>query len=378
MQSPRALVLDDDPSVRARTQEALRSEGIDSVAVASAGEALEVLRAHPHAVVVTVLGDGPRAGTRAVLDALCRLRAGGGSTERSRHIVGRSQASDTLRQRVGELAASRVPVLFVGEEGSGRHHAARNLHELSSQPGAFLAVRPGDLEALVAALGEGPGTVFVPSIEALPWASQERLAAALPSARARVTASIGIEPHRAADEGRISRALVAAFAGAIVPVPPLRERRADVAVLVRTFIEELRALNRLPDLDVAPDAMDALERCAWPGNVRQLRLALESAAILASEGTIRLKDLPDSVVSSPGAPRSAARADRRFRDAKRVVVEAFERAYLEDLLRRTGGNVTGAAEQSGMLRSALQRLLRKHDLHSADFRRPDASGPRGT
>jgi two-component system response regulator GlrR len=56
------------------------------------------------------------------------------------------------------------------------------------------------------------------------------------------------------------------------------------------------------------------------------------------------------------------------------VVEAFERAYLEELLRRHGGNVTGAAEQSGMLRSALQRLLRKHDLHSADFRSRGAPG----
>jgi DNA-binding NtrC family response regulator len=61
-------------------------------------------------------------------------------------------------------------------------------------------------------------------------------------------------------------------------------------------------------------------------------------------------------------------ADRQFRAAKRSVVDAFERSYLSDLLKRHGGNVTAAAETAGMLRSALQRLLRKHDLRSSSFR----------
>jgi DNA-binding NtrC family response regulator len=380
MQSPLALVLDDDPSVRVRARDALVRDGIEAVAVASPREALDLLRAHPHAVVVTVVGDTPSPVRRTVLEELCRLRANDGRAPELPHILGRSQASEALRRRVSELAASRVPVLFSGEAGSGRRHAARCLHELSNESGSFVAIAPGDPSALEAALRDGRGTVFIASIESLPWSSQEDLAAALASAatRPRVAASIGIEPHRAAEDGRLSRALVAAFSGSIVPVPPLRERRADIAPLVRSFVEELRSLNRLPALSVAPDAMEALERCAWPGNVRQLRLALESAVILASDGIVRTKDLPEHVVADAGISPSGVRADRRFREAKRVVVEAFERAYLEDLLRRHGGNVTGAAERSGMLRSALQRLLRKHDLHSADFRRSEASGPRAT
>ena len=90
--------------------------------------------------------------------------------------------------------------------------------------------------------------------------------------------------------------------------------------------------------------------------------------IVATEGTIRVKDLPEYVQRAAGLTEADVRAGGRFRDAKRSVVDAFEHAYLEDLLKRHGGNVTGAAEQSGMLRSALQRLLRKHELHSADFR----------
>ena len=380
MPSPLALVLDDDPSVRDRARDALIRAGIDAVTVATPREALDLLRAHPFAVVIAVVGDAPAPVSRTVLLELCRLRVDDGGGVTLPQIQGRSQAADTLRQRVSELAATRAPVLFTGEPGSGRRHAARCLHALSNEADSVVVVPSGDTKALDAALGGGRGTVFLASIEHLAWPAQETLAAALAAGKTgpRVAASIGVGPHRAADEGRLSRGLLAAFSGAIVPVPPLRERRADIAVFVRAFIEELRVLNRLPPLVVSPQAMAALERSLWPGNLRQLRSAVESAVMLASDGTVRLRDLPEYVLGGEAVAESAVRADRRFREAKRLVVDAFERSYLEDLLKRHGGNVTGAAEQSGMLRSALQRLLRKHEIHSADFRGPDDSGPYAT
>jgi DNA-binding NtrC family response regulator len=311
-----------------------------------------------------------------VLDRLLRLRANDGGEAEFASILGRSSASEELRQRIQALAASRAPVLFAGEAGTGRRHAARCLHAVSHQTGSFVVVPTGEKPAIDAALNGDGGTVFLPSIEDLSWSAQEALVAGLTNAatRPRVTASIGVDPGRAADEGRLSPGLAAAFRGTIVTVPPLRDRRLDIAVLVRAFIEELRALNQLPPLAVAPEAMAALERCAWPRNVTQLRAAVESAVILASEGTVRLRDLPEDVVAGRSPGHDGGSAQRRFREAKRLVVEAFERSYLEDLLKRHGGNVTGAAEQSGMLRSALQRLLRKHELHSADFRRREPQG----
>jgi len=380
MQSPMALVLDDDRSVRERARDALISSGIDAVAVATPLEALERLRANPLAIVVAVVGDAPAPVQRTVLEELCRLRANDAADRDLPQILGRSQAAEHLRTRIRELATSRAPVLFSGEVGSGRRHAARCLHAIAKEAGSFVVVSAGDRAALDAALTEGPGTVFLPSLERLAWPAQEALAAALTSAstRARVTASIGIDPRRAADEGRLSRRLVAAFEGSNVAVPPLRERRMDVAALVARFIEELRRLNGLPPLAVDPDALAALERFPWPGNVTQLRGAVESAVMLASDGDVRLRDLPEALRNDPGASGTGAFASRRFREAKRVVVEAFERSYLEDLLKRNGGNVTGAAEQSGMLRSALQRLLRKHALHSADFRHRGATAPYAT
>ena len=94
--------------------------------------------------------------------------------------------------------------------------------------------------------------------------------------------------------------------------------------------------------------------------------------ILATDGKIRPSDMPDRVREVEPAPATAGGswAPRRFRDAKREVIEAFEGRYLSALLERHGGNVTSASQEAGMLRSALQRLLRKYRLRSADFRRP--------
>jgi DNA-binding NtrC family response regulator len=370
MESPIALVLDNDPAVRARARDELGRAGIEAVAVATAQEALDVLRAHPFAVVVASLGETPAPARREVLRELWRLRAADdGGVVRGR-LAGRSEAFEGLRRRLDELATSVAPVLLTGETGSGRRYMAERLHALSHEKGPFVVVPSGDREALDAALAQNGGTVFVAPLEQLAWPAQEALAVALSQKRMRprVVASTDLDPQAAAAEGRLSPALVAAFGAATVRVPPLRERRADIAVLARTFIEELRRLNRLPPLTVAPEALTALEGYAWPGNVRQLRGAVESALILATDGSVRVKDLPEYVHGSPGPADGSSAAAARFREAKRLVVDAFERAYLEDLLKRHAGNVTGAAEHSGMLRSALQRLLRKHELHSADYR----------
>jgi len=378
MVSPLALILDDDRSARERACDALTRAGINSIAVATPREALDVLRNHPSAVIAIVDG-GLAPPQLAQLQALFRLRSEDTRSSATRKIVGRSEASDTLRGTLQSLAATQGPVLFCGEPGSGREHAARCLHGLVAASEPFIALSEVGPSALAAASAQAEGIVFVPAIERLAWPAQEALAEASSVSRgARWTASTSLDPEVAVDEGRLSRRLVSAFAGAIVRVPPLREHASDIATLARSFVEELCRLNGLAPISLAPEAVVALESFAWPGNVRQLRSAIESSVIVAPDGVVRGRDLPE-FLRAPAVPReSSARADRRFRDAKRSVVEAFERSYLEDLLRRHGGNVTGAAEQSGMLRSALQRLLRKHDLHSADFRGRGAPGLHGS
>ena len=378
MVSPLALILDDDRSARERACDALTRAGINSIAVATPREALDVLRSHPSAVIAIVDG-GLAPSQMAQLQALFRLRAEDGRAPATIEIVGRSEASDALRRAVQSLAGTGAPAVFCGEPGSGREHAARYLHGLVAASARFTALSDAGPSALEAASAQAEGTVFLPSIERLSWPAQEALAQAFSRSKgARWMASTSLDPEVAADEGRLSRPLVAAFAGAIVRVPPLREHASDIAGLARSFVEELCRLNGLAPISIAPEAVAALESFAWPGNVRQLRSAIESSVIVAPDGVVRGTHLPEFLRAPSVASAATARADRRFRVAKRSVVEAFERSYLEDLLRRHGGNVTGAAEQSGMLRSALQRLLRKHELHSADFRGRGAPGVEGT
>ncbi|HUC42535.1 MAG TPA: sigma 54-interacting transcriptional regulator [Candidatus Sulfotelmatobacter sp.] len=441
MTAPLALVFDSDPTVRRSVTAALASAGFEPIEADTPQETLEALRARPvaaavlgiassrdalfdlvgravrlrPAAVVAVLDadaaarwpDALRAGAFEVLprppqpeplaifaaralsqhrllDELRRLRASG-EGEGAGAIVGRSEAVATLRRRITRLAEGTAPVLFVGERGTGRTHAARALAARGGGDVEVIDAGAPDAEALLFGGARGPDhgaleaerSVHVAGVDALPFQVQERLAAAIVagSGAGRVTASTVYEPAAPAAEGRLHPSLVAAFGGSVVPIPPLRERREDVAVLARAFLEGLRRLNALPPIAIAPDALARLEAFAWPGNVRDLRDAVETAVILVADGTLRAADLPQNIAGTAGIQDSGVRADRRFREAKRGVVDAFERAYLTDLLARHRGNVTGAAGHAGMLRSALQRLLRKHDLQSAAFR--DGPGPPG-
>ena len=439
---PLALVFDTDPSIREAVSGLLRESGFEPFEAASPQQALELLRAR--SVAVAVLGvassrdasydlvgrslrlrptavvavmdaeapvrwteaawagafdvlerppEGPRLAAFArrataqhrLLEELRRLRALSES-DGPIAIVGRSEGIEALRRRVGRLAETSSPVLFVGEPGTGRAHAARALAARGgSDVEVVVAGAPGAERRLLGDPGAAPSAgvlgrdlpVHVVAIEALPFPAQERLAVVLASERggARVTASTTLDPEVAAADGRLHPELVAAFRSGIVPIPPLRDRREDVAVLTRAFLEGLRRLNSLPPIGVEPEALERLEAFSWPGNVRELRDAVETAVILVADGTLRARDLPGVLAGSPHKPQPGVRSDRRFREAKRRVVDAFERAYLVDLLEQKRGNVTGAAGRAGMLRSALQRLLRKHDLHSASFR--DGTGAGG-
>jgi DNA-binding NtrC family response regulator len=322
-------------------------------------------------------------------------------------MVGRSAAMEQVRERLERQAASNAAVHFEGEDGVGRELAARTMHGMSARSGAPFATldcaslrgtaleteifghdgigSAGERRACGLIEGAAGGAIFLRTVDALPDAVQKRLAEALREGRVRSSGaghavpidvrlySSSVKPIDAGALGAgVCEELRAAMAATVIPVPALRKRREDIALLARHFLDAIREINELPELTLSPDALRVLEGHAWPGNVRELRNAVEHAVIVATEHTIRPGDLPGGVQEEPGETS----ASRPFRDAKRDVVDSFERAYLSDLLAQHHGNVTAAAHQAGMLRSALQRLLRKHDLRSMDFR--GGSRPRGS
>jgi DNA-binding NtrC family response regulator len=323
------------------------------------------------------------------LSQLRRLQTDLQSREGYHGIVGRSEAMERIRSRIESLAWSGGGVWIVGEQGAGKELTARLLHgSASSEDGEFVLVNCAELrnaDALVAedaALERAAGgTLYLENLPELRLDLQEDLLREIgqrehlaDSERKPIRFIVGSreDATRAVAEGRLLQGLQPTLARTTLQLPPLRDRREDIALLANHFIIAICEINRLSPIRISPEALSTMERYDWPGNVQELRNAIEQAVILSVKGTIRAEDLPDRVREARRGPEAApdgpGLSRRPFREVKREVVEAFEGAYLSELLERHGGNVTAASQQAGMLRSALQRLLRKYGLKSADFR----------
>jgi DNA-binding NtrC family response regulator len=337
---------------------------------------------------------------RDLLDETHRLRVDLQSREGYHGIVGRSQPIERLREQLDRLAAGDASIWFHGETGTGKELGARMLHAHSKRSGGrFVALScagldasawdgalgradagvPAEGGALAAASG---GTLYLDDLPALVPDLQSRLSATLDAlaggaSDVRVLASSSSDPASLAAQGRVIEELQRRLAGHSIGLPPLRERAEDIPLLASHFIATICAINRLAAIQLAPEALELLSRYHWPDNVQGLRNAMEQAVILSVDGRIYPRDLPDRVreTATPTTAPAGGEATRlrEFRDAKREVVEAFERTYLSALMERFGGNVTAASQRAGMLRSALQRLLRKYGLKSASFRRQRAA-----
>ena len=307
-------------------------------------------------------------------------------------LVGRSAALESVRERLQRLAPLDESLWIEGEAGVGKQWCARALHRLAAGPeDPFVVLEAADLETSgweerwLSPSDDGVGprlTLYLADPGAFGPAAIERLQRLMlrldaddrPGVRVVCGSTVSLERLR--EEGGLPASLAEMLARVRLRMPPLRERIEDVGPLALHFIRSIEQVNQLDPLRLSAAALDHLEAHAWPGNVRELRHAIEHAAILA-DGLIELSHLPRNLRGTSAQPTSdgADLSARSFRDAKGDVVAEFEQAYLRSLMNRERGNVTAAARTAGMLRSALQRLLRKYDLKSADFRRRPTAGP---
>jgi DNA-binding NtrC family response regulator len=158
-----------------------------------------------------------------------------------------------------------------------------------------------------------------------------------------------------------------------VVLPSLRERAGDISSIGEHLSRSIALHYGEAVRPVTPAAVAALESYDWPGNIRELRNVIERAYVIGGGPQVELQDLPDevrrasAVITTGDVPLRSAEPGR-FQDAKREVVEHFERGYLLEALRNAGGNVTIAAERAGVLRQVFQRMLLRHGITSTDFR----------
>jgi DNA-binding NtrC family response regulator len=361
---------------------------VEVVLMVSLGDhevAAAALRAGAYAVVSRPL-PGPEAAIPPVERAIERRRLADRALalekqlaehEQLGEIVGSSPRMVELLRRVTAASASSAPVLVLGERGTGKGLLARALHRRSNRARApLLVMSPAELreEAAVAELAaaleqaEG-GTLLLDDLGALPREAQAALLRALAGPMGRgvrviATALPGLREQVA--RGELREDLFYRLAAVLLEVPPLRRRREDIPLLAYHFLSRSAAREGKTIRRIAVDALRALRDNPWPGNVGELRGAVEHAVVMARGEVILSADLPlgrpDEDAGDDADPPLLADAEvleLPYAEAKDQAVSAFDRAYVERRMKHTGGNVSEAARLAGMDRSNFRRLLKK-------------------
>ena len=311
-----------------------------------------------------------------------------------------------LAAMVRRLAASHVTVLVLGETGTGKERVARALHLLGPRAGRrFVAVNcsaiPADLleselfgHARGAFTGAGreraglfeeatQGTLFLDEVGDMPLALQAKLTRVLEERAVRRLGESTEKPvdvrvvgatHRdlgaMVEEGTFREDLWYRMNVATLRLPALRDRSEDIELLALHFLEEhKRRSGKLGLHGFSDGAMDALRHHDWPGNIRQLRAAVDRACVVASGDRLRRADLPPEVAAIGAYPATRTLQKLTWAEALEVGREDVARRYLAAILREHRGHVTAAAEQAGVERESFYRLCRKYGVHPAAYRR---------
>jgi DNA-binding NtrC family response regulator len=264
-------------------------------------------------------------------------------------MVGESLAMRRVFGVLERVAATDVPISFSGEPGTGKTFACQAVHAASGRSGPLLFLDPSRAidaavidTALVAAHG---GTLILERIDEWPRRASEAMIAAIDARErtgTRILATAEGDLRAAVQEERVPRALFFFIAGVHVTLPPIRERMEDVPLLIAAIAHQL-------GYDVRPSIPETGRGLS--GNVRELRSLVEAWVA---------RHAPPRAPSVAGAEHAAS--GLAYHEAKEQLLHEFERRYLADLMARHDGVIVRAAEEAGLGRNHLARLLKKHDL----------------
>ncbi|MBM3504720.1 MAG: sigma-54-dependent Fis family transcriptional regulator [Alphaproteobacteria bacterium] len=327
-----------------------------------------------------------------------RLRAGQDS-----EFVGQSAAANALRQSIERVAPTGSRVLISGPPGSGKEVAARLLHRRSRRAeGPFIVLNAARLgpdrveielfgsEAGAEGVNSPPriglfeqaheGTLFIDEVADMPLETQARILRVLQEQTfahvggtremrvdVRVVSATSRDLQAEIAVGKFREDLFHRLAVVPIRVPGLADRRDDIPLLARYFMDRTANQMGLPPREFAEDALAVLQAKEWPGNVRELRNVIERLLIMTPgrPGTRIRADImpPDIAVSASPTLRQAGNGEVMalpLRDAR----ERFEREYLLAQINRFGGNISRTASFVGMERSALHRKLKALGVQS--------------
>lgn len=314
-----------------------------------------------------------------------------------RHLIGESVAFLSEVKKIPRIARSDVRILISGETGTGKELFARAIHYLSPRTNSpFIPVNCGAIPtelienelfghergAFTGATNSqrglideaNGGTLFLDEIDCLPPPAQVKFlrflqekeyrplgSSKIRRADVRVIAATNVNVDAAVDEGRIRRDFYYRVNIVQLTLPPLRERRSDIALLARHFLARYALQFKSPAQDFSAEAVEKLVNFDWPGNVRELEHVIERTLALSNGTTITSSDidLPESTNNSRASS---------FQEAKAAVVERFEKEYIAEMLCAHHGNITRAAQSAGKNRRTFWQLIRKHKINASQYR----------
>jgi len=310
---------------------------------------------------------------------------------------------------VCQVADSKATVLIEGESGTGKELVARAIHLNSPRAGSpFIVVNCSAIpkELLESELfghekgaftGAGRkkignfemaqrGTLFLDEIGEMPKELQVKILRAIeghPFMRVGGTEQIDVDVRlitatnrdmkAAVDSGEFREDLFYRLNVVSVKLPPLRERKGDIPLLVPHFFEKHKKEVKGRTFEISDKALQVLENYAWPGNVRELENCILRAMLFARFNRIELEDLPPEVrgegeEASHPVPRDSEELRRMKWQLKRKAEDELERVFLKEALKRNRGNISKTALDVGMDRRQLQNLIRKHRMNAKEYK----------
>jgi DNA-binding NtrC family response regulator len=309
-------------------------------------------------------------------------------------LVGKDPVFVCVTDKLPVIAGSEAPVLIDGETGTGKELCARAAHFLSARrEGPFIPVDCGAIpdhlfeneffghvrgaftdasseqKGLAAMASEG--TLFLDEVDTLSTFNQTKLLRFLQDlsyrplggqaflrADARIMAATNSNLEECVATGSFRSDLYYRLNVLRLSLPPLRERRLDIPLLA---LDHLRSLTNQPP-GISTSAQRLLMSYDWPGNVRELFNIVHRAFIQSNGHLIQAHH-----VSLPGVDVDRFSHPHRFAEARSLVIESFERRYVEEMLARHDGNITRAAREAGKERRAFGRLVKKYDIDPRDL-----------